>query len=84
MPADARQQLIDALQAVLDSPNTSAKALQAKVSAAHQLARLQGLVKPTKDEDDELENLPDDPIAAAGLDELAPVRRRGPRGFGGR
>jgi hypothetical protein len=71
---DPREELITALRAILAAPGTSGKALEAKASAARQLARLQSLVPHAGAEEEQ--ELPPDPIAAAGLDELAPRRRR--------
>lgn len=78
----ARQRLIAHLQAILDAPEMTGKALQAKAQAARTLALLTGALKPATRPtyEEELEELPPDPIAAAGLDELAPRRTKGSRG----
>ena len=72
---DPREELIAALRAILAAPGTSGKALEAKASAARQLMQLQGLGASAAADPAE-EELPPDPIAAAGLDDLAPRRRR--------
>jgi hypothetical protein len=48
VPADPKDELIASLRAILASPNQSAKALAAKVSASHQLAGLLGVRNPAR------------------------------------
>jgi hypothetical protein len=73
---DPREELITALRAILAAPGTSAKALAAKAQAARQLERLLGMTTTVGGAGELEDKLPPDPMAAAGLDDLAPLRRR--------
>jgi hypothetical protein len=69
-------ELVASLRAILAATGTSGKALEAKASAARQLSAVLGLGGSGKAAAAGEEELPPDPIAAAGLDDLAPIRRR--------
>ena len=73
MPDDPRAELIEALRAILAAPGTSGKALEAKASAARQLAHLQGFARTAHEPDPAVPEAVD---LMADLDEPEARRRK--------